>query len=197
MTRITPLKPEDFSDEQKVLAERIAGKRGHVRGPFLCWLRRPQLCDSVEALGAYLRWNSSLPTRISELSILVCARYWDAVYSWAAHADKAVEAGVSREAVDALARGETPVFAAEDETVFYDFAMEMLKTHFVSQDTYRRAVETFGEDGVVDIVAALGNFSMLAFLLNTFQIDLRDGIAEPFPDIERYQRTAPRPKALD
>jgi 4-carboxymuconolactone decarboxylase len=166
------------------------------RGPFLCWLRRPQLCDSVEALGAYLRWNSSLSTRVSELAILVCARYWDAAYSWNAHADKAVEAGVSRDAVDALARGETPVFGAEDETVFYDFALEMLKDHFVSQPTYQRAVQTFGEDGIVDIVAALGNFSMLAFLLNTFQIDLRDGIPEPFPDIERYQRIAPRPEGL-
>lgn len=186
--RIGGLDPSKFDERQKQLYDRIAGRRGHVRGPYLAWLHQPELCDKVEGLNSYLRWDSSLPTRISELSILVTARFWDAAYPWAAHADKAVDAGVPQHLVDALARGDWPEFEAEDEAVFYRFAMELLRNHFVSQPTYDDASRIFGESGVVDLVGAIGAFSMLAMVLNTFEVDLHSGRPEPFPDVLGYRR---------
>jgi hypothetical protein len=45
---------------------------------------------------------------------------------------------------------------------------------------------------LVDIIGCLGNFSMLAMLLNTFQVDLKDGDPEPFPDVHGFTKvTAP------
>jgi 4-carboxymuconolactone decarboxylase len=34
----------------------------------------------------------------------------------------------------------------------------------------------------------LGNFSMLAMLLNTFQVDLKPGDEPPFPDVQGFQK---------
>jgi 4-carboxymuconolactone decarboxylase len=186
--RLPELDLSTLTDQQRALYDRIGGKRGHVRGPFLIWLRSPGLCDRVESLGAYLRWDTTLPERIRELSILVTARYWDAQYSWAAHSEKAIQAGVDAAAVEDLAQGRRPTFTNEDETVFYDFAMELLTTHFVSQPTYDRALATFGEDGVVDIIGAMGNFSMLAMCLNAFQVPLRAEQKAPFPDIVDFKK---------
>lgn len=186
--RLSTLDISTLSPRQKELYDRIGGKRGHVRGPFLIWLRSPELCDKVEALGAFLRWDSVLPERVSELSILVTARFFDAQYSWAAHAEKAIKAGMSEESVDQLARNETPNFAHHDEKVFYDFAMELLGTHFVSDATYAAAKETFGEQGLVDIIGAMGNFSMLAMCLNAFQVELRPDQKAPFADIRNFRK---------
>jgi len=75
----------DLSDRQREISDRITARRGGTRGPFLVWLRSPDLCERVEALGAYCRFESALDPRIRELSLLIAARCFDAQYSWNAH----------------------------------------------------------------------------------------------------------------
>lgn len=186
--RLQKLTEEDMNPRQKELAERIAGRRGQTRGPFLVWLQSPELCDRVEALGAFVRFESSLDLRLRELTLLICARHWDAQYSWNAHIEKAVDAGVSREALEALARHQTPTFGARDEQVMFEFCTELLEGHFVTDDTFAAALELFGSQGLVDTVGSLGNFSMLAMCLNAFEVDLQPDRVPPFPDVDGYAK---------
>ena len=184
--RLGPL--TELSPEQAELSARITARRGGTRGPFLVWLRSPGLCERVEALGAYCRFESALPLHLRELSLLVAARHFDAQYSWNAHVEKAVEAGLDRAAVQRLARGEEPEFPDPDAALLHRFAAEVLETHFVSDDTFAAALAAFGEQGLVDLIGALGNFSMLAMLLNTFQVDLQPDREPPFPDVSGFRR---------
>ena len=87
-----------MSPRQQEISDRITSRPGGTRGPFLAWLRSPELCEKVEALGAYCRFESSLDPRLRELSLLIAARHWDAQYSWNAHIGQAVDSGVSRRA---------------------------------------------------------------------------------------------------
>ncbi len=186
--RLAKLTDDQLTPRQKELAARIAGKRGRVRGPFLCWLHSPELCDRVEALGAYVRFDCSLAEKLREFSILITARHWDAQHSWNAHIDKAIAAGMNAEVLQAIADRRTPVFTAEDERVFYQFCIEALEGHFVGDATFARALELFGNQGVVDIIGCLGNFSMLAFCLNAFQVDLDPARKPPFADVVGFSK---------
>ncbi len=186
--RISKISPEEMTPRQQEVFERIAGSRGRLGAPFQVWLQSPELCDRVEKLGSYLRWDSSLPLRLRELSLLIAARYFDAQYSWNAHVDVAVREGIAQEAIDALARGEKPVFEREEDQVFYEFCHTLLTEHFVPQELFDRMVEHFDEVGVVDTVASLGNFTMLGMLLNTFEVDLQADREPPYPDIRGYGR---------
>lgn len=179
---------EQLTPRQRELHARIAGKRGQVRGPFLVWLQSPELCDRVEALGAYVRFDCSLSEKLREFSILITARFWDAQHSWNAHVDKAIAAGMSADALRAIAEHRTPEFTQPDEQIFYQFSMEVLEQHFVSDATFAAALQQFGAQGVVDIIGCLGNFSMLAMCLNTFQVDLDPNRAPPYPDIRGFAR---------
>jgi 4-carboxymuconolactone decarboxylase len=190
--RLPSLKTEEMSERQRELAARIAGKRGQVRGPFLVWLQSPELCDRVEALGAYVRFDCSLSEKLREFSILITARFWDAQHSWNAHIDKAVAAGMSIDTLHAIAHHKTPVFKSDDERIFYKFCMEVLEQHFVSDETFVEAQKHFGNQGLVDVIGCLGNFSMLAMCLNTFQIDLDPNRPPPYPDIRGFARVAPK-----
>ena len=69
--RLPKLTEDEFSPRQKEMSDRISGKRGGTRGPFLCWLHSPELCDKVEALGAFVRFESSLDLRLRELILLI------------------------------------------------------------------------------------------------------------------------------
>src|SRR6516162_7882086 len=112
----------ELSPRQQEISDRISSRRGGTRGPFLVWLRSPELCEKVEALGAYCRFESALNERLRELLLLIAARHFDAQYSWNAHSKKAVAAGVSAQAVQELAENKVPAFASQDEQVLYAFA---------------------------------------------------------------------------
>jgi len=179
----------ELSPRQQEISDRISSRRGGTRGPFLVWLRSPELCEKVEALGAYCRFESSLNPRLRELSLLIAARHFDAQYSWNAHVRKAIDLGVSAESLQALAENEDPPFANRDERILYQFSTEILRHHFISDENFALALAEFGEQGLVDIIGSLGNFSMLAMLLNTFQVDLQ-AVEPPFPDVRGYAKVA-------
>jgi 4-carboxymuconolactone decarboxylase len=177
----------DLSPRQQEISDRITSRRGGTRGPFLVWLRSPELCEKVEALGAYCRFESSLDPRLRELSLLIAARHWDAQYSWNAHVGKAADLGVPRDSLAALAEHREPHFTSKDEDVVYRFSSEILRDHFVSDVTFAEALAELGDQGIVDLIASLGNFSMLAMLLNACQVDLQD-VEPPFPDVRGYAK---------
>ena len=190
--RLPVIKPDEMTERQQEISARIAGRRGAVRGPFQVWLQSPELCERVEALGAFVRFESSLPLRLRELSLLLAARHWDAQYSWNAHVDKAVAAGIPAEAVQAIAERREPKFDDPADDAFYHFCRELLEEHFVTEETFERAREHFGAEGLVDTVGSLGNFSMLGMCLNAFQVDLQPDRIPPFPDVRGHGRTAVR-----
>ena len=193
--RLNRIDPADWTDRQREVGARIAGRRGAVRGPYQAWIHSPEACERIEALGAYVRFESSLPLRLRELSLLMAARHWDAQYSWNAHVDKAIDAGISRQAAEAIARREDPAFERDEDDAFYSFCSELLNEHFVSDDTFARALEHFGSAGLVDAIASLGNFSMLGMCLNAFQVDLQPDRDPPFPDVSGYSKVGAASRA--
>lgn len=60
----------------------------------------------------------------------------------------------------------------------------------MSDETFARAHEHFGSQGLVDTIGALGNFTMLGMCLNAFQVDLQADREPPFPDIRGFERVA-------
>jgi 4-carboxymuconolactone decarboxylase len=137
----------------------------------------------VEALGAYVRFESVLEPRLRELILLIAARHFDAQYSWNAHVEKAADAGIARTALEQLAARETPAFSTRDEQVVFAFCTEVLEDHFVSDNTFANALDLFGSAGVVDLIGGLGNFSMLGMCLNAFEVDLQQDREPPFADV--------------
>ncbi|GLZ06129.1 hypothetical protein Acsp03_35950 [Actinomadura sp. NBRC 104412] len=188
--RLPIIAADEMDERQREISARIAGRRGAVRGPYLVWLQSPELCERVEALGAFVRFDSSIPPRLRELSLLMAARHWDAQYSWNAHVDKAIEAGIPAAALRAIAERREPDFDRDEDAAFYRFCHEILEEHFVSEDTFREAEKHFGPRGLVDAVGSLGNFSMLGMCLNAFEVDLQPDRTPPFPDIRGYARVS-------
>ena len=187
--RIRTLKLEEMSPRQKEIHDFIVNRRGRMGGPYPIWLHSPELCERAEALSAYCRFECSLHLKLRELSILLTARHFDAQFAWQAHLKPCIEAGINPKPLEAIAARQEPVFDHPDEQIFYQFTMELLRNHFVSDATFEAAKKQFGEVGVLDIVACTGNFTLLAMLLNAFLVDLKEG-TPPFADIG----TRPYPK---
>ena len=183
--RMPPIPPERMTDAQKkAVAEFTAARKVGISGPFVPLLRSPEVMNRARALGDYLRFNSVLPPRLSEFAILITARRWTQNYEWDAHQSLAVQGGLSREIVAAVADGRRPERMADDEDVLYQFCMELHQNQSVSDATYARAVATFGEQGVVDMIGISGYYTLLAMVLNTARTPVPEGrtpALAPFP----------------
>jgi 4-carboxymuconolactone decarboxylase len=134
----------ELTPRQQEVSDAIAAKRGATRGPFLIWLRSPELAEKVDALGAYCRFDSRINERLRELSLLIAARHFDAQYSWNAHHKKAIEAGVSAASIEELASNQVPHFAHADEQLLYALATQILGEHFVDQATFDAGLAEWG-----------------------------------------------------
>lgn len=180
MARLTPLTPETMDGEQRrVHDDIVGGPRGGVRGPFQAWLRSPTLADRAQKLGEYCRYNSALEPRLSELAILYTARQWAAQFEWYAHEPMARKAGLGQEVIDAIRARRRPDFANADEAAVYDVCSELYATKRVSPATYERAVAALGERGVVDLIGVSGYYALVSMTLNTFEVDLPEGVDPP------------------
>ena len=104
--------------------------------------------------------------------MLVTARELDCQHIWNAHAASARQAGVPNAVVDALRdRKELPAMAADEAAVVH-YGREFFRTHRVSRGAFQAALEQFGQQGVVELGLVMGNYSLLALLINSFDTDL-------------------------
>lgn len=179
--RIPDWKPEDLTPAQrKVHDEIVAGPRGRVEGPLRVWLMSPELATRAQALGAFCRYHTRLPPRLSELAILVTGAFWKAAFEWHVHAPIAEKAGLPAEAIEAIRSGREPKFAREDEAAIYGFARELWTERRVSDATYRRTADLLGNEGTVELVGILGYYGLISMTINAFEVPPPEGAARPF-----------------
>ncbi len=169
--RLGPPDPARMSEAQRAAYEAIAaGPRGKVEGPLAIWLHSADLAGHAQALGAYCRFGSSLPPRLSELAILVMGAYWQAGFEWQVHAPIAEAAGLSPAIIAAIKRREQPVFTEPDAQAVHDCARELLETRAVSDQTYAIARHALGDRGLVDLIGVMGYYSMISMTIKMFNV---------------------------
>ena len=179
--RLAKLGYDELTPEQKVVwDEVVAGPRGKMHGPFFIWLHSPELLSRGEKLGLYARFQSSLPQRLSELCILITASHWKASGEWIDHEPIARKLGVDANALEALRTGKPAKFKQDDEAAVYDLAQELLQTRALSDATYQRAVDALGERGVLDTIAVLGYYGLIAMSMKAFKMVPDSQTADPF-----------------
>jgi 4-carboxymuconolactone decarboxylase len=194
--RFKQIPPENLTPEQRVLADGVrSGPRAAIKntsattpgplgGPFNVWLRTPDIGNIIQQLGAAIRFRSSLPAKLNELAICITARKWSAQYEWHAHRKLAVDAGLDPAIADDIAQGRKPARMAEDEQLVYDVSTELHQTGGLSDATYKRALDRFGEQGIVDLIAVNGYYTLVSFTLNVDRTPLPAGVAPPLPELK-------------
>src|SRR5688572_4786378 len=167
------------SGPRSKLANSSAAKPGPLGGPFNVMLRSPGIGDCVQRLGEEIRFRSSLPSKLNEMAIIITARFWTSQYEWHAHCKLALDAGLDPTVAKDIAEGRRPAKMDEDEAIVYDFSQELHEKHGVSDATYKRALDRFGERGVYDLIAVNGFYSLVSMTLNVDRTPLPEGVPLP------------------
>jgi 4-carboxymuconolactone decarboxylase len=175
-----------LSGGQKALHDKIlSGPRGRVAGPLEAMALCPAVGDPLQELGARLRFDGVLPGKLRELAILVAARFWTAQFEWHAHARIAREEGLDDAAIAAIAEGAAPALATPEENIVHALCRELHETHAVGADTYAQAVETLGQEAVIELTVLSGYYTTISMILNTFEVPLPEGVAPPLAPLPK------------
>lgn len=170
MSRVPALSTGDLSEEARRVYDEIMATRGEVDRPFQILLASPELLRRIAHLGWYIRHESSLPAPIRECIILATAREWKCGFEWASHEPQARKCGVSEDTIQAMRHGELPSESSEEEQAVIRFVYESLRDHEVTEATFRRVQSAFGVEGTTEIAATVGYYSMLASIINVFDV---------------------------
>ena len=165
--RLPVVKREDLDEPGKRAYDNaLANPRSlaGLQGPAGIRLHSPRLSEGSN----YLRYETDLGRRLSELAILVTAREMDQQFEWTVHEAEARREGLEPAIID-LVRFRRPLTGlGEKESVIIQIGREVFGKHTLSSDTFARALKLFGAKTLVDLVSLMGNYSGTAALLTAF-----------------------------
>jgi 4-carboxymuconolactone decarboxylase len=120
------------------------------------------------------------------MAVLIGARVSGSQLEWHAHRARAREEGLSDEICDALQAGRRPERLTVAEAALFDLCVERLTAPAVSDATFARARDAFGERGAVELAYLVGFYGMVSLVLKLAEVGAPDGstplapLAEPF-----------------
>ena len=157
-----------------------AGSGGVVdSGPGSVMIHSPEMRRRGNDFVGYFRDVSDLPHRLQELIMLLTARHMDCLYIWFAHAARGRRQGLSDELVDAIRDKKPLPTMAPDEAALLAYATEMFNNHRVCQGTFQTALDLFGPRWLTEISTMMGYYTLLAYNVNSFEVEPPDGGEEP------------------
>jgi 4-carboxymuconolactone decarboxylase len=181
--RLEGLPPGELDEEQAEVYRAITGgarasrpqafpltdQEGRLRGPFNAMLLSPPVGLATQALGAAVRYDSSLSDRVREMAILAVAAHFDSAFEREAHeAVGRTSAGLDESEMAALRAGGMPELAQPAERSALRATRALLRHGTLNDDEYAEAVAAIRERGVFELTTLVGYYSMLALQLRVF-----------------------------
>jgi 4-carboxymuconolactone decarboxylase len=178
------LRPADLDEEQARLYRAITeGPRSHgpqlfelsdeqgaLNGPFGGFLLSPTVGDALQALGAAVRYGTSLTDRAREMAILVVAARWDSAFERYAHEAVGRACGLTDGELEILRAGGLPDLADEQERAALSLTHALLDGD-VDDSTWAACVPPLSADLVFELTTLVGYYSTLALQMRAFRVD--------------------------
>jgi len=185
--RIQPLPPEALSAEARYVHEEIAAlvgrsqrevnmldASGALTGPFPPMLHYPQFGIPALSFIRTLDTHATLNRRVREVAILTTGAAFGARFELYAHEIMAGALGLPAATVAALAAGVYPAGLNAEEEIAHTITCCLMARRVVPDTAYKQAVQLLGQDGVAELFFLIGSYSLIAIILNGFDIPAPD-----------------------
>lgn len=179
MLRLPPVTAKTSPDVAAVFAE-IQATRGFVSNALSSIGHAPEGLRHLARLGAYTKYQTDLPERLRELSILCAAR--GVAYAWAHHSVLAVQAGIPRTAVDDIGAGRTPGALPAAEQALACYVQELFSPSSVSSATFSELARHFSPRQITDISLSAAYYRALGTLVMAFGVEMES------PDVLKIEK---------
>jgi 4-carboxymuconolactone decarboxylase len=181
--RIPPLPPDEWNGDIKRILEAVpAGIEGGLgeSNIFPTFARHPDLFRAWLRFGGYLLTSGKLSGPDRELLILRTALNCRSDYEWGQHVRISLAGGIDRETIDRVLEGPDADGWSPHQAALLRAADELHESSRISDETWAALAETYDTERLIEATMVVGHYHMVAFALNSFGVELDDGL-EPLP----------------
>ncbi len=176
--RIPPVTDEALSDEQRKLLAPIM-EQGGADNVFRTMVQHPKLYKRWIVFANHVLFKSTLPAREREIAILRVGWLCQAEYEWAQHVEIGRRAGITDDEIAKIVDGPDADWKNPDRALL-QAVDELHRNKDISDDTWEKLSEHFSDKQIMDLVFAVGQYTLVSMALNTFGVQLDDRL-EGFP----------------
>jgi 4-carboxymuconolactone decarboxylase len=180
--RFAPQKQDEWNDEMRELFARMGHQsEDEIFNIFKTLAGYPKMFKRWLPFANHVLFKSSLSPRIREIAILRIGWLCRSEYEWTQHIRIGRdEADMNDADFKALEAGADDPHWNDEERAVVRAVDELHKDHFISDATWQDLSRHFSKEQMMDIVAAVGNYTLVSMMLNTFGVQLDDWL-------ERYE----------
>ena len=186
--------PHELDEPARALYDRIAGgpraqgpqafdladERGRLHGPFNAMLISPEVGSAIQELGAAIRYKSGLSARAREIAILELSVLRTSAFEWYAHERVGKQAGLSEEEIAALLAAAPAPTLTPSEAVVRETVRLLVCERDLDDTQFGAASAALGEQILMDVIALVGYYDLLALSLRVWRTPLPVGAKPPF-----------------
>ncbi len=175
-TTLQPISPEDWPATINDLQAGFSGRLNVYR----TMAHHPALLRAWGALRQHIVLDTSLGRLFSEIVILRAATHLKSPYEWNHHVSRALGLGISQDRIASMLDDLSTM--APDDAILARAVDDLLTLSRIGPDTLAPLMQLVGKEGVLDLMATVGFYSTLGFLLNTFDTPLDEAVASELSD---------------
>ncbi len=180
LNRLPLIKREDMDDYGKKVFDEQNGpvSKSWSGGRAALRLYSPRLAKSMADAHTYLKFESGLGDRLTEIAVLTTARAINHQFEWTQweiHGRMDGSFHVEPEIIDIIKFNKPVVGLGEKETVIINFGRELFGKQKVSSETFAHALRLFGPRGVVDLTNLMAIYNATALEMDAFDQHLLPG----------------------
>jgi 4-carboxymuconolactone decarboxylase len=171
--------PKDLDAHDRAIYEAIILRRKNkgasFGGPYDALMNHPALCQKIEELGYYLKFEGHLSREVYQFVVLAVAKETGTAFEWIDHVKHAIAAGVPQVVIDLLqTRGLSSDFSCFPDP--FQVATRVLNSTLffknISDDIQAKAIEAYGKMGFIEIVVLSGFYQMFSAINQGFDVAL-------------------------
>jgi 4-carboxymuconolactone decarboxylase len=173
------------ADEKKVpglakVFDEIKASRGFVSNAMRGLGHSPEGLRLYAAVGRYVKYETDLPERLRELSMVCGAR--GVAYAWTHHSALALQAGIPQSALEDIGAGRPPAALPPSEQAIARFIGEMFGPDSVSDATFAELAKYFGPRQITDIAMSAAYYRAFGAMASALGVQIET------PEMLQFER---------
>jgi alkylhydroperoxidase family enzyme len=174
--RLAPLAEADWDPEiRETLAKMQDPQSGRVMNVFRTLAHHPKALKRWLVFAVHVLSKSTLSGRDREIAILRIGWRCKAEYEWAQHLAVGRRYGMTDEDFERIKLGPDAPGLPENEALLLRATDELHDQARISDPTWAGLARHYGKEQLIDLVLAVGNYTLVSMALNTLRVELDPG----------------------
>lgn len=178
--RIAPVPKAEWNDAQRALLQPYEDSN-RLYNVFTTMANHPDLARDWLQFGSHILSRNTLPPREREILILRIGWLCRSEYEWAQHVRIGRGVGLTDDDIAHIMAGPEADGVGARDRLLLQAVDELHEDAFITDATWSGLAEHYSREQMMDIVFTVGQYNLVSMALNSFGVQLDEGL-QGFPE---------------